>query len=216
VVVLFALALWAVRPAAAQSQDEVVYFVTDAIGSVRVVTNASGGVIETHDFLPFGVETPTSSGNNPLFAGKERDATGADYSGARYFAAKLGRFMTPDPVNGSPNSPQTWNRYVYALNNPLTFVDPDGREAAPACSMLNSTFEGIQIDEKVCVEGKAPTPFNQFTLFPSIGLEFAENQGPTRQWPNGSGAAEVVGGGGMSPKGSTQEAGNVWRNMVSG
>ena len=63
------------------------------------------------------------------FTGKERDAeSGLDNFGARYDASSLGRFMTPDPLlnSGRPGSPQTWNRYAYALNNPLKIKDPTG------------------------------------------------------------------------------------------
>jgi len=63
------------------------------------------------------------------FTGKERDAeSGLDNFGARYDSSSLGRFMTPDPLlnSGRPGSPQTWNRYSYALNNPLKIVDPFG------------------------------------------------------------------------------------------
>ena len=61
--------------------------------------------------------------------GKERDPeTGLDYFGARYMSAAQGRFTTPDPLMASAkaSNPQTWNRYAYALNKPLRYVDPDG------------------------------------------------------------------------------------------
>jgi len=63
------------------------------------------------------------------FTSKERDAeTGLDYFGARYYSGAQGRFTTPDPLlnSGRPWEPQTWNRYVYTRNNPLTFIDPTG------------------------------------------------------------------------------------------
>jgi RHS repeat-associated protein len=63
------------------------------------------------------------------FTGKERDAeSGLDNFGARYMSSQYGRFMTPDPSNLSVDFwlPQTWNRYSYALNNPLTVVDRNG------------------------------------------------------------------------------------------
>jgi RHS repeat-associated protein len=63
------------------------------------------------------------------FTGKERDAeTGLDYFGARYLSAAQGRFTTPDPMMASAHvaDPQSWNRYTYALNNPLKYFDPDG------------------------------------------------------------------------------------------
>jgi RHS repeat-associated protein len=54
--------------------------------------------------------------------------SGLDNFGARYDASSLGRFMTPDPLlnSGHPANPQTWNRYTYALNNPLAIIDPTG------------------------------------------------------------------------------------------
>jgi RHS repeat-associated protein len=66
------------------------------------------------------------------FTGKERDSeSGLDNFGARYNASSLGRFMSPDPLMASAHvgDPQSWNRYTYALNNPLRFIDPDGMAA---------------------------------------------------------------------------------------
>jgi RHS repeat-associated protein len=65
-------------------------------------------------------------------SGKERDQeTGLDYFGARYYSGAQGRFMSSDPKMISKqrlNDPQQWNMYAYTRNNPLQFVDPDGRE----------------------------------------------------------------------------------------
>jgi uncharacterized protein RhaS with RHS repeats len=50
---------------------------------------------------------------------------------ARYYEAGLGRFLSTDPVarpGSNLQSPQRWNRYSYALNNPIKFLDPDGRD----------------------------------------------------------------------------------------
>lgn len=69
--------------------------------------------------------------------GKERDSeSGLDNFGARYDASSLGRFMTPDPLMASAKvwNPQTWNRYAYALNNPLRFIDPTGMDVAQSCA----------------------------------------------------------------------------------
>lgn len=65
-----------------------------------------------------------------LFTGKERDTeSNLDNFGARYNSSQMGRFMSPDPSNLSADFwlPQTWNRYSYALNNPLTVVDRNGQ-----------------------------------------------------------------------------------------
>jgi RHS repeat-associated protein len=68
------------------------------------------------------------------YTGHERDpdllgeAAGVtDYMHARYYPATTGRFINPDPVYGNQHIPQSWNRYTYTLNNPLRYIDPDGR-----------------------------------------------------------------------------------------
>jgi RHS repeat-associated protein len=63
------------------------------------------------------------------FAGKELDPESALMNfEARYYRNTWGRFTQVDPVSGSLTDPQSWNRYAYARNSPLTFVDPSGRE----------------------------------------------------------------------------------------
>jgi RHS repeat-associated protein len=54
-----------------------------------------------------------------------------DYLHARYYSANVGRFLSVDPVldmERAPAKPQMWNRYAYVQNNPVTNVDPDGKE----------------------------------------------------------------------------------------
>ena len=59
---------------------------------------------------------------------KEREETGLDYFGARYFSGALGRFTSPDiALLSRVDSPQMWNLYAYTANNTLTRVDLDGR-----------------------------------------------------------------------------------------
>lgn len=123
--------------AAAQASDTVVYYHTDAIGSVRAVTDAAGQVVARYDYLPFGEACGTTCGPPPAvadpiqFGGKERDVdTGFDYFGGRYYASGNGRFTTVDPfldIEQALVDPQRWNRYTYVRNNPFRYVDPDGR-----------------------------------------------------------------------------------------
>ena len=67
------------------------------------------------------------------YTGKERDSeSGLDYFGARYFGSTMGRGMSPDKVNITEerlmNPSTTLNKYAYAANNPLKYVDPDGQD----------------------------------------------------------------------------------------
>ena len=69
--------------------------------------------------LPFGQVIFSDSRFG--FTGKEQDASGVMYFGARYYDPQLGRFSTIDPVEDEP-------AYIYVSNNPLKFVDPMGTE----------------------------------------------------------------------------------------
>lgn len=67
------------------------------------------------------------------FTGKERDPeSGLDNFGARYNSSSMGRWMSPDVVNLTDarvqNPANTLNKYVYGGNNPLKYIDPDGRD----------------------------------------------------------------------------------------
>jgi RHS repeat-associated protein len=60
------------------------------------------------------------------FTGQKLDATGLMYYGARYYDAYLNRWIQPDTIVPQPGNPQDLNRYSYARNNPLKYVDPSG------------------------------------------------------------------------------------------
>ena len=114
------------------SSSNIEYYFADELGSARVVTNASGTILEDCDYFPYGGSgCSPSSVNNYLFTGKERDSeSGLDNFGARYDSSQYGRFMSVDPDNESGldhmEDPQSWNGYAYVRNNPLVLTDPDG------------------------------------------------------------------------------------------
>ncbi len=112
---------------------EVLDLHVDHLGSTRLMTDDLVTSTVRHDFFPFGEEmSPVLDlGSAKRFTGHERDrATGLDYMLARFYSAETARFHSPDSYIGSAwhEAPQTWNRYVYALNSPLGFVDPTGFE----------------------------------------------------------------------------------------
>ena len=113
----------------------VFYYVADHLGTSRAsVISGQTSACYDADFYPYGVErTPivNSCAQNYKFTGKERDSeSGLDNFGARHDSSPLGRFMSPDPSGTDgpvdPSEPRSLNLYVYGLDNPLRFVDPDG------------------------------------------------------------------------------------------
>jgi RHS repeat-associated protein len=136
------------------AQETVEYYHLDGVGSVRLVSNQAGAEVERHDWLPFGEEWcpgpppgvcgPMASGQPRRFTGKERDGeTGLDYFGARYYSSTVARFTGIDPLytwQENLGDPQRWNRYAYGRNNPMQFIDPDGREVTYASPQLQSLF----------------------------------------------------------------------------
>ena len=109
-----------------------------------MVANSSGGILDDSDFYPYGGErvVTSSSGNYFKFSGKERDTeSGLDNFGARYYGSNMGRFMTPDPKPASARlvDPQSWNRYAYTRNNPLKYVDRDGKDYQIAYNSKTNT-----------------------------------------------------------------------------
>jgi hypothetical protein len=51
---------------------------------------------------------------------------------ARYYKPLFGKYLSLDRHPGTPNAPGSWNRYGYANNNPLSYVDPNGLKPLPA------------------------------------------------------------------------------------
>jgi RHS repeat-associated protein len=88
--------------------------------------------------LPFGdwlAPGITGNWNTINFTGQQHDfESGLDDFGARYDSSSLGRFMSPDPLMASAKvwDAQSWNRYSYARNNPLLFIDPTGMKEVTA------------------------------------------------------------------------------------
>ena len=115
-------------PSATAAQESVEYYGLDAVGSVRVVFDASGNILGRMDYGPFGQELSNGAGlPSRAYAGLFRDGeAGLDHAEARSYQSRTGRFSTIDPVAGGIFEPQQWNRYSYTQNSPLNRIDPDG------------------------------------------------------------------------------------------
>ncbi|KAF0234052.1 MAG: RHS repeat-associated core domain-containing [Prolixibacteraceae bacterium] len=61
----------------------------------------------------------------------------------RLYDPVVGRFLSPDPYISDPSFSQSYNRYAYALNNPLKYTDPSGEINWPAIWLGNWIFGGM-------------------------------------------------------------------------
>ena len=105
------------------------YYHPDHLGSSSYITNLDGEVVQHIEYVPFGevfIEERNSIWNTPyLFNAKEFDEeTGLYYYGARYYDPRLSLWISTDPLQ--EKYPHI-NSYCYTANNPILFVDPDGK-----------------------------------------------------------------------------------------
>jgi RHS repeat-associated protein len=105
----------------------VVYRFGDHLGSVSLAISADGTWINREEYFPYGETSFGSFGRKRFrFTGKEHDEeSGFAYHGARYYAAGLARWISPDPTGTTDGL----NLYAYVRGNPLRFVDPSGTGA---------------------------------------------------------------------------------------
>jgi len=129
------------------------YYQSDHLGSASYVTDNSGAVTQTLNYLPYGEDWVDLQNFNVMpasynlgvykFNGKEKDQeSGYNYYGARYYDSEKISWISVDPMSDKyPNlSP-----YVYCANNPVILVDPNGEEIG---WVLNSRG-GIDYDSRV-------------------------------------------------------------------
>ena len=118
-------------------------FITDQLGSVRLVVNSqTGDIAQQLSYDEFGIVTQdTNPGFQPFgWAGGLYDTdTGLTRFGARDYDAQTGRWTSKDPIRfGGGDS----NLYGYVLGDPVNFIDPTGEIPAGRCLVPPESFCG--------------------------------------------------------------------------
>lgn len=110
----------------------------DALGSTVAVTDGSGQLKAHYLYDAWGKQSQIMTGfvgTNPIAPAASRRAyTGHEnvegldiiHMNGRIYDATLARFMQADPFVQAPTNTQSYNRYSYVLNNPLSYTDPSG------------------------------------------------------------------------------------------
>ncbi len=183
----------------------------DWLGSSRLATTPSRAVYSDVAYAPYG-ENYAGSGTQDLsFTGQNQDteSSGAGGVGGLYdflyrsHSPVQGRWLSPDPKGlgaVNPSDPQSWNRYAYVGNRPLSNRDP-----------LGTDLEYCDPDDPSCGGGGGggwgycpPEYENCDPCDPVFGCG-----GPPG---GGGGGGGNPGGGGPPPTNPIQSTGGVWPN----
>ena len=147
---------------AAPNQLGTSYLLLDTLSSPRLITAVDGSVRSRHDYFPFGEEIAGNGGRASnqgygaedgmaqKFTLHERENDTLDFVQARYRNFNIGRFISPDPLllqMGMVVDPQRFNLYVYARNNPLKWLDPDGEKVKIATGNMEDIWKMVGGEE---------------------------------------------------------------------
>ncbi|WP_164463683.1 DUF6443 domain-containing protein [Chryseobacterium shandongense] len=121
-------------------KNKYIYHYVDHLGNIRVSFTREGAqaaIVEKNDYYAFGLKHGTTSdasgvNYNYEYNGKEfQQEIGMNDYGARFYMPDIGRWGVVDPL---AEMYRRHSPYNYAVNNPMRFIDPDGRSV--------TTYEG--------------------------------------------------------------------------
>ena len=156
------------------------YVLTDNIGSVSVVTDGFGNIINRYYYTAWGGRVRTDNGeydHATYFGDEGGDVTDRGYTchehltplnlidmNGRIYDPVLGRFLSPDPYIQAPDFTQNYNRYAYCLNNPFKYTDPSG-EWALLDDVIAAVVGGVINLTVNLIQGNVKNVGHGFALF---------------------------------------------------
>ncbi len=114
------------------------YLHKDHQGSVIAITDDNGEVVSQSVYDPFGERLPvfvsgvfdgvfiTPPTEKGYTGHRHIESLGIVDMGGRIYDGKIGRFLQADPFVQFEENSQSYNRYSYVLNNPMSYTDPSG------------------------------------------------------------------------------------------
>lgn len=159
------------------AENRYIYNYKDHLGNVRVsFAKNNAGVLEsidTNNYYPFGLNHigGNSSSNfgsyyNYKFGGKELQETGWSDFGARMYMSDLGRWGVIDPLAEKMTRHSPYN---YAFDNPLRFIDPDGRQATDWVRLQSGQ---TIYDSRVTNQTEAETAYGKGAEYRPVGFSY--------------------------------------------
>ncbi len=149
-------------PTLGLSTESLEYLHRDHQGSVVSITGDGGVELQAMAFEPYGARRSSdwlsNIGSTEMqgvldnsarrtsrgYTGHEHlDRTGFIHMNGRVYDPELGRFLSPDPLVQAPGNSQSWNRYSYVFNSPLSYTDPSGYSAEVGiCGVASASSMG--------------------------------------------------------------------------
>jgi RHS repeat-associated protein len=176
------------------------YELKDHLGNVRVVLGdkkirASNNsnlfvpeVVSYSGYFPFGMQMQEETWQSPLYRygynGKEKDGElhgeGNSYDyGARMYDPRVARWLSTDPLEEKYSS---FSPYAYVLNNPIEFIDPDGRLVTDSKGNIVFVPTGIGITQHKADRKGAKAQFGYIFTNDGKPVLVQKNLSKKRSW----------------------------------
>ncbi|MDK9757033.1 hypothetical protein KIV40_16865 [Vibrio sp. D173a] len=122
----------------AKTSSDIYTYVYNHLGHVQKVLNASGQVVESYQYTPYGQVEGGDFSQQPFgYSTKRSDfESGLVYFGYRFYSPYQRRWLNRDPLQEQGGI----NLYAYVNGDPLGYVDPDGRNAVARLVKLAKQF----------------------------------------------------------------------------
>lgn len=179
------------------------YVREDHLGGVAGLVNSDGTSYVKESFTAFGARRNQCTWSGPPTAGTVQTinavtrhgftwqtalgAMGLNDMNGRIQDAITGRFLSPDPTIPDPAFTQSYNRYSYVNNNPLSFTDPTGFANSPSAAVQCGVYVACPTYTGTNISGNY-IPSGLWSV--NGGVPVFNNSGPS-----GSGGVGSVGGG---------------------
>lgn len=189
--------------------NEIHYFTRDHLGSIDSVSDAAGAVEVRLGFGAFGQRRRESGWSGDLTTAdwtgvasttrrgytfhETLDNLGLTHMNGRVYDQVTGHFLSPDPFVQAPGFTQSFNRYAYVFNNPLSYTDPSGYSAADDDDDSGNFFAEIahflmgnhHVDRFRALLDKLVPPFDPVQVPRTTNTDAAEASADTVANPKG-------------------------------
>jgi RHS repeat-associated protein len=110
----------------------------DGHNSTRQLLDSTGAISDVYAFDAWGNQQVNTGGSfNPYRYNSQRlDVSGLYNLRARQYSSGIGRFLTHDPLMGDLRNPITQHRYLYAGDDAVNFIDPNGENLAEIATVI--------------------------------------------------------------------------------